>query len=136
MGRPLRSLVYDFAFNSILPFLVKFRIFVTKSRNQCELGFLDVFLNIYMFCSRQWQIRLLSINTDVLSNFLLVDSSFILLVNSRKFSFCFIKRVSCVLSLGFRDIINQKKNKTIVKDKLCMISLTYNAMCNIFFRFY
>ena len=37
-----------------------------------------------MFCSHQRQGRLLSINIDVLSNFLLVDSSFILLVDFGK----------------------------------------------------
>ena len=37
-----------------------------------------------MFCSHQRQGKLLSINTDVLSNFLQVDYSFILLVDSEK----------------------------------------------------
>ena len=39
-----------------------------------------------MFCSHQRQIKLLSINIDVLSNFLLVDYSFIFLVDSGKLS--------------------------------------------------
>ena len=51
-----------------------------------QITVLDVFLSIYMFCSHQRQIRLLSINTDVLSNFLLVDSNFIFLVDSGKLS--------------------------------------------------
>jgi len=45
---------------------------------------LDIFLNIYILCSRQRQIRLLSINRDVFSNFLLMDSSFILLMDLGK----------------------------------------------------
>ena len=37
---------------------------------------LDVFFSIYMFCSRQRQIRLLSINTDFYQILSLVDSNF------------------------------------------------------------
>ena len=74
LGRLLKSVVYDFAFNSILSYLVKFSILpldLVISVNQSFQCFLIVlgiyFLNIYMFCSLQRQIRLLSINTDVLS---------------------------------------------------------------------
>ena len=74
LGRLLKSVVYDFAFNSILPYLVKFSILpldLVISANQSFRCFLIVlgfyFLSIYMFCSLQREIRLLSINTNVLS---------------------------------------------------------------------
>ena len=70
-----------------------------------------------MFCSRQRQIKLLSINTDVLSNFLLVDSSFIslwiqgnpswirgLLPGTNSLVSVPSKKALCVFSSGFRDI--------------------------------
>ena len=40
---------------------------------------LNVFLSIYMFCSHERQIRLLSINIDFCQFYSLVDSSFITL---------------------------------------------------------
>ena len=68
LGRSLRLIVYDFEFNSILLFLVKFSILSPNliiSANQGFRRFFIVlgfyFLNIYMFCSRQRQIKLLSI---------------------------------------------------------------------------
>ena len=65
LRRPLKSVVYDFAFNSILPFLVNFSILSSKlvisvnqgvRRIQNILGY--YFLSIYMICSHQGQSRL------------------------------------------------------------------------------
>ena len=89
LGQPLRSVIYDSAFNSILPFLVIFGILSPNrviSVNQgfrrfvlffvffCFLFYFFCFLflflffffspRIYMFCNCQRQIRLLSINTN------------------------------------------------------------------------
>ena len=77
---PLSSVAYDSTFNSILPFLVNFGIL---SPNRV-IRVLDVFLSIYMFCSHQRQIGLLSISTDFCQIISLVDSSFLLLVDSGK----------------------------------------------------
>ena len=69
LGRPLMSVVYDSAFNSILQFLVNFGILLPNHVISANQSFRCFFLNIYMFCSRQRQIRLLSIKKDFLSNY-------------------------------------------------------------------
>ena len=86
LGRLLKSVVYNFAFNSILPYLVKFNILpldLVISENQSFRRFLIVlgfyFLSIYMFCSLQREIRLLSINTNVLSISFSSEFQFIIL---------------------------------------------------------
>ena len=53
-------LFYDFALKSILPFLVNFS-FLSPNCVIMWIRVLDVFLSIYMFCSRQRQDRLLLI---------------------------------------------------------------------------
>ena len=83
LGQCLRSLVYDFAFNSIFPFLVKIDISPSNliiSVNQGFRHFLIVlgfyFLSIYMFCNCQRQIKLLSIKIQTFCQILSqVDSS-------------------------------------------------------------
>ena len=86
LGKSLRSVIYDSAFNSIFPFLVIFGILSPNRVISVNQGFrrfvlffvffcfLFLFLlfcfcfffspRIYMFCSCQRQIRLLSINTN------------------------------------------------------------------------
>ena len=77
LGRLLRSVVYDSTFILIFPFSVNFSILSPNrviSANQGFYTFISVFI---CFVAVRRQIRLLSINTDILSNFLLVNSSFI-----------------------------------------------------------
>ena len=47
LGRPLRSVVYDFAFNSILPFLVNFSILSSNRVIPCELRF-QTFFSVFI----------------------------------------------------------------------------------------
>ena len=88
LKRPLRSVFYDSTFNLIFSFLENFGILSPNrviSANQGFRHFLIVigfyFLGIYMFCSRQKQITLLSIKLQSFSQTFLWRIPVYLLVN-------------------------------------------------------
>jgi len=78
LGWPLRSVVYDFIFNSILPLLINFGILSPNRVISANWGFRHFlmvlryyFLRFYMFCSRQRQIKLLLIKYRLFVKFFL-----------------------------------------------------------------